>query len=106
MPGSQIKAVIAPLIRSSGRAEILEVGTTAAGPVVVVAWRGPSASLVTPPGWLVAAAKILGGPLLVRVIAEGEDGAGNLIEQSGRGLRATEQIAAGNVARADEDDLI
>jgi hypothetical protein len=40
------------------------------------------------------------------VITEREDGACDAIEQGGRRLRATEQIAVGNIARADKDELI
>ena len=42
----------------------------------------------------------------VGVIAEREDGAWDAIEQVSRRLCATEQIAIGNVARADEDDFV
>src|SRR4029453_4459064 len=81
VPVSEIEAVIAPLIRSSGLTEILEVGTAAAGQEVVVAWRRASARLMTTPGWLVAAAEFAVGPLCVRVIAEREDGACDSVEQ-------------------------
>src|SRR5688572_27154919 len=104
VPLSQLEAVIAPSVRSSGGTEILEVGTAAVGQVVVVAWRRASAGLVAPPGWLVAAAELEDGPLRVRVIAKREDGACDAIEQAGSRVCATEQIAVGNVARSDEDE--
>ena len=106
VPLSQLEAVIAPLVQSSGGTEILEVGTAAVGQVVVVAWRRASASLVAPPGWLVAAAELADGPLRVRVIAQREDGACDNIEQAGSRACAAEQIAVGNVARSDEDELV
>src|SRR6187549_3364454 len=93
VPVSQLEAVVAPLLRSSGGTEILEIGTAAVGQVVVIAWRRASASLVAPPGWLVAAAELAGGSPRIRVIAKREDGACNAIEQAGRRACATEQIA-------------
>ncbi len=106
VPVSQLEAVIAPLVRSSGGTEILEVGTAASGQVVVIAWRRASASLVAPPGWLVAALELVVGPPRVGVIAKREDGACDAIEQAGRRAGASEQIAIGNVARSDEDELV
>ena len=72
----------------------------------MIAWRRASASLVAPPGWLVAAAELAGGSPRVRVIAKREDGACYAIEQAGGRACATEQIAVGNVARSDEDELV
>jgi hypothetical protein len=40
------------------------------------------------------------------MITEREDGAFDAVEQGGCRLRATEQLAVGNVARADKDELI
>src|SRR6185295_6427974 len=81
MPSPEPVAVIAPALWTGVFAEIVVIGSSVIGQIIVVARRGPRSGLVTSPARLVALLKLLGGSRRIRVIADGEHRAGNLIEQ-------------------------
>jgi hypothetical protein len=70
--------------------------------VAVVAGGPASARLVTAPGRLVALRELARGAVLVRVVARGEDGTLDPVEELGRDLGVC-RWTTGDVTGADED---
>src|SRR5918997_2809087 len=88
MPSSQIVGVVALLRIAGGRAEVIEVSGSLRRVVFVVAHAGPDTVSVAAPGGIVALRKLGGSTGLVGVVAQGVDGARDVVEQLGRGLVA------------------
>ena len=101
MPGAEVVAVVPFRGIARDGAEVREIARCAVCVVLVVTGGRPRSALVSAPGRLVALLKIFERTVGVRVVAEGEDGAGNLIEQNPGGAVA-DQTTEPDVAGADE----
>src|SRR5207247_668829 len=103
VPGAEVVAVVALLGVAGGRAEIAEVAARVGRLVVQVTGRRLRARLVPPPGQAVTGGVLRGGAVVVGVVAVGEDGARNRVEQAGR-RRGAELTALGDVPRTHQRD--
>src|SRR5215467_12339597 len=102
VPRAEIVAVVAGLGIASENAEIVEVGRCTCCVEFMIARCRPGARSCTAPGFVVAL-EIFFRAVRVSEVARGEDRTRNLIEQPGRGFRASESLAVGNVTGSDED---
>ena len=105
MPGAQIVAVIAARRIAGIGAEILEVGSGAAGMEFMIADRRTRARFLTSPGGVITFGELLGSAAGICVIAHGEHRAGNRLEESGRRFGAGKVRAIGNIARTHQDRI-
>jgi hypothetical protein len=102
VPGAEVVAVVAASRIAGGGTEVGVVRRRARDAIIVVAGCRPGAVLVAPPGRLVAEGEFGEGAVGVGVVAGGEDGAGDGVEQFGGGFVVVVG-AAGDVAGADEN---
>ena len=105
MPGAEVEAVVAAFIRARILAEVFEVRPAVRGQIVVIAGGRVGARLVAPPRRIVATFEFRIGSAQVCVIAQREDRPFDTVEQRGRGARAGQELAVGDVTRPDEDDV-
>src|ERR671911_1119445 len=101
MPPSQIVGVVALLRIACDRAEVIEVSGGLLRVVFVVSYAGPGTVFVAAPGGFVALRKLGGSTGLVGVVAQGVDGARDVVKQLGRGLVARAS-AVGYIPRSDQ----
>ena len=101
MPLSQIVGVVALLWIASGRAKVIEVSGGLRGVVFVVANARAGTLFVAAPGGIVALRKLGGSTGLVGVVAQGVDGARDVLKQLGRGLIARASTV-GYIPRSDQ----
>src|ERR1041384_2783319 len=102
VPRSHVIAVVALPRIAGGGAEVLPVTRGAGREVLVTPHGRPGARLMPAPRRSVAAVEVGGGGAGAEyVVAEGEDGAGDRVEQGGSGFVVL-CIAARDVTRADD----
>src|SRR5918995_886365 len=101
MPPSQIVGVVALLRIACDRAEVIEVSGGLLRVVFVVSYAGPGTVFVAAPGGFVALRKLGGSTGLVGVVAQGVDGARDVVKQLGRGLIAR-ACAVSYIPRSDQ----
>src|SRR5713226_8312189 len=102
VPGSQFVAVVAGLWVTGSGAKIVEIRCPASGMKLVIAYCGAGARFYATPG-LVVADEILLAAIRIGEIADGHDGAGELVEELGGGFRAGKVLAIGDVASTNEN---
>src|SRR5581483_6608125 len=102
MPGPEVIAVVALVPVAGGRSEICEVPACTGRPIVVVAHRGSGACFLTPPR-LVVAGVVAGGAGIVGIVAQGEHGPGNGVEERSGGEMPVGGTT-GDVAGANQGD--
>src|SRR4029453_13214547 len=83
VPRPGVVAVVAPGRIASSGTEVAVVALGSGRLVVVVAGRGPRPRLVPAPGRTVAIAELGSRPGRIGVVAEGDDRAGDAVEQLG-----------------------
>src|SRR5450432_310941 len=103
VPGSEIVAVVALFRVAGGGAKIARIAGSAVAVVFVIADSGPCAILEPPPGGTVTIRELLVGTIRIGEVADGEDGAWNLVDELGGGFSTIELAARGDVTGADED---
>src|SRR5919106_2252602 len=101
MPPSQIVGVVALLRIARGLTEVIEVSGGLRREVFVVAHAGPGTGFVAAPGGFVALRKLGGSTGLVGVVAQGVDGARDVVQQLGRSL-VSRASAVGYIPRSDQ----
>src|SRR5688572_13710789 len=105
MPRAEVVAVI-PLVRIACRhPEVLEVSARARRQVLVVADRWERSILMTSPGRVVTVCELFRAAYVIGVVAEGEYGAGDLVEKASRRLGPTAR-AFRDVSRTDQHLVI
>src|SRR5690349_2035605 len=102
VPGSQLIAVITGSGVASGSAKIVEIGSGGRGVELMIARGRARAGLHASPG-LVVAGEIFFAAVGIGQVTDGDDGAGNLLEEFGGGFRSGKVAAIGDVAGADEN---
>src|SRR5207237_10070518 len=102
VPGAEIVAVVVLAAVAGLLTPVPPRRIRIAQVVLVVPDRGFGTRLVTTPRWSVAVGVVGVRRIGIGVIANGEDGAGDGVEQRGGPLIAQEAPAVGDVARADE----
>ena len=100
MPSAQIITVISFAWITGGRAKIVEVAGSAGCGIIVIPHGGECPRLVAAPGRIVIIVELLRRAVIVDVVAQGEDGAGDVVKQLGRGLISVP--VACNVTGADK----
>ena len=100
MPVTQVVGVVALIGVFGGLPEVPEIPLGIFRVVLVVARGGPGAVLEAAPGGIVALVEVLGRPVRVGIVAQGEDRTGDATDELGRGLVAL-AAAIGYVARRD-----
>src|ERR1700730_5004477 len=105
MPCTQVVAVIRLLGVTCCGSEVACVSEGSAAVILVISRRGAGPVFETAPCGPVTVREILGRSIRVSEISGGEDRTGNLVDQLGRGLRAGQSIATGNVSSADQDRI-
>jgi hypothetical protein len=106
VPVAQLVAVVALARLTSSGAEVGEVGARARGVVVMVAGRGTCPRLICSPSRVVAVRELLTSPVGVGVVAGGEHGSGNAIDEVRGLLVASTRGANGDVACSDEHRIV
>jgi hypothetical protein len=103
VPVAQIVTVVAFAGGTRLRTPIFEITDGGAIVIFVTSQCGLRAVLEPAPGLLIAVPKLIGASSLVSQIPSSKDRAGNLLNQPGGGLGALEMLAAGDVARANQE---
>jgi len=102
MPGSQVVGVVALRPVARRRTKVIELTTRAGYMIVMISWNRFRAVFVAAPRWPVTVIELGQRTVRVDVVAYGENGASNVVEEFGSRL-VLRAAAIGDVACAHED---
>src|SRR5262245_23846066 len=103
MPASSFKAVVAEPRRPRVDSEVVEVRNRVRRLVLVITGHRASLRFESPPRSVVTVSIVFSPARRVRIVAEGQHGSTDGVDQTGRGLGISGAGAQADVPRGDDD---